>query len=56
MKDESKRALISAFIFVLLFLSFKIFVRSSSYNVEMEAIRFFSAVLGTGFYWVGSRK
>lgn len=56
MKDEYKRGLISVCIFVLIFFVFKLLVGVSAYDDGIEAMRFLSAVLGAGCYWVGSRK
>lgn len=56
MKDEYKRGLISVCIFVLIFFVFKLLVGVSTYDDGIEAMRFLSAVLGAGCYWVGSRK
>ncbi len=52
--DSIKRALISLVVFAVIFWGFSLVIASPTYNVYVEAIKFLTAVIGAGCYWIGS--
>lgn len=45
-----------AVVFLVIFFCAGIFIPSPSYNIYIRAFEFFTAVVGAGLYWIGSKK
>lgn len=43
-------------VFLVIFFGSGIFIPSPSYNIYIRAFEFFTAVVGAGLYWIGSKK
>ena len=56
MNSSIKRALISLAVFTVIFALSDALISYKSYDVYVEAIRFLTAVIGAGCYYIGSNK
>ena len=51
-RDASRRGIISIVLFAVIFYC----AEMPPYDINIEAIKFLSAVIGAGCYWIGSRR
>lgn len=56
MKEQGKRILITIVVFFVLYFFLPILIRYKGYDVYVQAICALAAVVGAGFYWVGSNS
>ena len=55
-RDASRRGIISIVLFAVIFYCADFVLQMPPYDINIEAIKFFSAVIGAGCYWIGSRR
>ena len=54
MNDKLKRAIISNVVLVAIYFFSGFVIGWSGYDMYLEAIKFLTAVIGAGCYWIGS--
>ena len=55
-RDASRRGIISIVLFAVIFYCADFVLQMPPYDINIEAIKFLSAVIGAGCYWIGSRR
>ena len=54
-RDASRRGIISIILFALIFYGADFVLQMPLYDINIEAVKFLSAIIGAGCYWIGSR-
>ena len=54
MNDKLKRAIVSIVVLVAIYFISGLVIGWSGYDMYLEAIKFLTAVIGAGCYWIGS--
>lgn len=56
MEREIKRAIITVFVFIILYVLTPVLIRFDDYDVYVDALRVLGAIIGAGCYWIGSNR
>ena len=56
MKNKIKRAVISVVIFAVIYILSGFIIGWHNYDMYLKAIEFLAAVIGAGYYWIGSNE
>ena len=56
MNDKLKRAAISIVVLIAIYFASGLVIGWSGYDMYLEAIKFLTAVIGAGCYWIGSNE
>ena len=56
MKNKIKRAVISVVVFAVIYILSGFIIGWHSYDMYLKAIEFLAAIIGAGFYWIGSNE
>ena len=56
MNDKLKRAIISIVLLAAIYFISGFVIGWSGYDMYLEAIKFLTAVIGAGCYWIGSNE
>ena len=56
MNDKIKRMIISIVVLVAIYFISDFVIGWSGYDMYLEAIKFLTAVIGAGCYWIGSNE
>lgn len=55
-QDALRRGIISIVLFAVIFYGADFVLQTPLYDINIEAVKFLSAVVGAGCYWIGSRR
>ena len=56
MKTNSKRAIITLVVFVVIYVVTPMLIAFKGYDMYMDALRVLGAIIGAGCYWIGSNE